>query len=140
MSRDRKKAGRSSGDSKLGRVGIFWWHRGRLFCHSTPISTAEPYGDTVGDPMSHMDYWRQLQLTGQVRPEIEYDEPPRGRVVYNSTTQSFLLLADRCILGRAVIIEQIMRELRLPKITKMESDAHYRCGHCLYSDDHDEAE
>ena len=70
--------------------------------------------------------------------EPGYDEPPRGRVMFDRTTEPFTLLADRCILSRKDLISQISEELRLPKNTTLGTDSHYRCYECLYrTDDED---
>jgi hypothetical protein len=67
-------------------------------------------------------------LTG----ESEYEEFPRGRVMYNTKTQRFTLLADRCILRDKDAVSRIMSELHLPgESTDKGTDAHYRCSACL---------
>jgi hypothetical protein len=120
------------------RVGIFWHFDDRLIIDSTPMSKAEPYGDNLGHPTGHIDHWALLQQTGAVPPEVEYENPPRGRVVYYKRQETFHLLADRCILDRKDLIAQIKKELHLPKNTKTGTDAHYRCFHCLYGKDDDD--
>ena len=83
-------------------VGIFWLFRDRLILDATPISKAEAYGTALTHPTGHIDYWARLQQTGAVPAEVEYEEPPRGRVVYDGRERCFHLLADKCIqIGRA---------------------------------------
>ncbi|PYV74242.1 MAG: hypothetical protein DMG97_09270 [Acidobacteria bacterium] len=62
---------------------------------------------------------------------MEYDEPPRGRVMYNTKTRRFTLLADKCILKDNRVISKIMSQLHLPRNTEMDTDSHYRCSTCL---------
>ena len=123
-------------------VGIFWFFRDRIIIDSTPLSLAESYGDALGHTTSHIDYWTRLQRTGAVPPEVEYEEPPRGRVVYDQREQRFHLLADKCILGRRDVVGRIMDGLHLPPGKTTEGrDEHYRCSTCLYpaaADDDDE--
>ena len=64
--------------------------------------------------------------------EVKYEEPPRGRVVYNSKTQLFTFLADKCILSKPKVVAEIVDRLQLPKNTKRDTDDHYRCFKCLY--------
>jgi hypothetical protein len=114
------------------RVGIFWVVGRRLLIDSTPVSEAELYGDCKNHPRGHIDRWRQMQTTGVVPLDIEYEEPPRGRVSYNVKKRQFLLLADRCILKKRNLVKKIMRELQLPtETTKFDTDPHYRCYKCL---------
>ena len=118
-------------DDAEARVGIFWLLKERLVIHGTPLSEAEPYGEFRNDPRSHEQYWGDLQRDGIVPPGMEYEEPPRGRVIYNTPNQRFTLLADRCILQNARVVGEILRRLRLPKDTLTQTDSHYRCSRCL---------
>jgi hypothetical protein len=113
-------------------VGIFWLLNGKLTIDSTPVGEAEPYGDHLTHPRSHVDVWGQWRLGGKVPSESEYEEFPRGRVMYNTKTQRFTLLADRCILRDKGVVSRIMSELHLPsKNTDKGTDAHYLCSACL---------
>ncbi len=38
--------------------------------------------DYINGPLSHIDYWSELQRNGKVSSDVNYEEPPRGRVVY----------------------------------------------------------
>jgi hypothetical protein len=112
-------------------VGVFWLFKRRLIIESVPVSQAEACEGFCNHPLSHEQCWSQLQRRGVVTAGVEYDEPPRGRVVYNAGTQQFLLLADRCILKNPELVKRILAVLDLPASTKTKSDSHYRCARCL---------
>jgi len=118
-------------------VGIFWLLRGKLLIDSTPLSKAEPYGDYLTHRRGHAEVWARFQRSGAAPIDIEYEEPPRGRVMYNTQTRWFTLLADKCILrdkgivGKG-IVGKIMSALKLPKTTKTGTDDHYKCSQCLH--------
>jgi hypothetical protein len=114
------------------QVGIFWLVSGNLVIDSTPLTEAEPYGDFLIHPGSHLEAWRLFQRSGSVPANVEYEELPRGRVVYNTRTQRFTLLADTCILRDTDIVNKIMFEMNLPnRKTCKGTDSHYRCFVCL---------
>ena len=113
------------------KVGILWLVGGRLIIDSTPVSQGEPYGEHVGHAASHVDYWAELQRKGLVPPEVEYEEPPRGRVGYDKREERYWLRADKCILRRKALVSRIMKAMNLPPETKIETDYHYRCAQCL---------
>jgi hypothetical protein len=122
-------------------VGIFWLVHGKLVIDSTPLREAEPYGDSLTHPRSHIDVWAQFQRIGKVPPESEYEEYPRGRVMHHPKSGEFTILTDPCILARKDLITQIKDALHLPKQTALDTDPHYRCWSCLYGkqiDDEDE--
>ena len=91
------------------RVGIFWLVDGKTLIDSTSLSEAEPYGDHLTHPRGHIDVWEQWRLSGKVPAESEYEEFPRGRVMYNAKTRRFMLLADRCILRDKNVVRRIRR-------------------------------
>jgi hypothetical protein len=67
--------------------------------------------------------------------ELEYEEPPRGRVVYDANEKRFTLLADKCILRDRRIVREIISAMNLPVGTATATDHHYRCHTCLYGKD-----
>jgi hypothetical protein len=130
----------NSSDTQEPCVGIFWFFDGRLLVDSTPVSEAEPYGTAMTHATSHIDYWERLQRTGRVPSDVPYEEPARGRIVYDGREQRFRLLADQCILVRRDVVRAIMKAMRLPPGKTTEGrDEHYRCFGCLFpADDDDE--
>jgi hypothetical protein len=118
--------------SREPRVGIFWLFQGNIIIDSTPLSRAERYGKCLTHARGHLKHWTDLQRTGAVPAEVEYEEPPRGRVIYDSIHEGFVLYADRCILGKNAVVKQLMTALVLPaERTTTSSDQHYRCAKCL---------
>jgi hypothetical protein len=127
--------------SKIGpepHVGIFWLLDGVVLTDSTPLDQAEPYGDHLTHPRSHIDVWEGWQKLGKVPVDVPYEEPPRGRVVFNRKTTQSALLADRCILERKSVVAEITKALVLPKNVTLGSDSHYRCSKCLNGSDTEE--
>jgi hypothetical protein len=122
---------------KQQMVGIFWMMDARLIIKASPLNEAEPYGDCLSHRNSHIDYWTEQQRLGAVPRDVEYEEYPRGRVVYNRKIQRFTLYADRCILKEESVIDQIMKAMHLPaKQTDVTTDGpegHYKCSRCLES-------
>ena len=112
------------------RVGIFWVVNGKSLIDSTPLSEAEPYGDYLTHPRGHAEVWEQYQQTGAVPSDMEYEESPRGRVMYNTKTRRFTLLADHCILKDKILVRKIMQALHLSQNTQLGADSHYRCSSC----------
>ena len=126
------------------RVGIFWLLEDRLIVDSSLLSEAEAGGDWLNHPTSHDNYWTKQQRRGVVPRDMEYEESPRGRVVYNRKTRRFALYADRCILKRKSAVKQIMKAMHLlasqTDVTTDGPDGHYKCARCLAAsfDHHDD--
>ena len=116
---------------KEPRVGIFWMVNSKPLIDSTPLSEAEPYGDHLTHARGHAEVWGQYQRVGVVPIDMEYEESPRGRVIYHTKTRRFTFLADPCILNHEGIVHQIMSNMSLPRNTETDTDNHYRCSACL---------
>jgi hypothetical protein len=112
-------------------VGIFWVIRGEPLIDSTPLSRAEPYGDHLTHLHGHDKGWERFQRNGIAPIDAEYEQLPRGRVMFDTKKCQFRLLADRCILKRKDLVAKIKKEMRLPRNTKVGGDNHYRCFDCL---------
>jgi hypothetical protein len=118
---------------KEARVGIFWLVDGKLVMDSTSLSMSEHYGGFKIHPADHCSVWEKLQQGGAVPAVVEYEECPRGRLMYDTMARRFRLLADRCILKNTGIIRDIISKMNLPsKNTDMGTDSHYRCFRCLH--------
>lgn len=137
MEKRSTKASQSKSGSEP-HVGIFWLVDGTLLTDSTLLNQSEPYGDHLTHPRSHIDVWEGWQKLGKVPVDVPYEEPPRGRVVFNRKTSESVLLADKCILERKSVVAKITKALGLPKNVTLGSDSHYRCSKRLYGSDTEE--
>ncbi|HLO77404.1 MAG TPA: hypothetical protein VK196_13190 [Magnetospirillum sp.] len=122
-------------------VGIFWFVRdadgvSTLLADKTSIDAAEPYGDCLTHPTGHAEFWDGLSRLGAAGLKArglptapawhEYEEFPRGRVVYWPGNQRFVIYADRR-LHRHEFINQIAAEFDLPEGRyTVQADPHYR--------------
>src|SRR4051794_24175980 len=92
-----------------GMVGPFWVVEDRgsavLIAYAVPLDQAEPYVDMLTVDTGHFEYWSELarrsasalREAGIPAAPIwsEYDEWPRGRVLYDRTAQRFVIRSDR---------------------------------------------
>lgn len=123
---------RSDSSTSKPATGIFWFCGSRVFLACTSLSDSEHYGDCLTSPLSHDVCWDELRENGTVGADEEYDEFPRGRVVYDVQRDLFVLYADPCILKRKKWLDILIEQFGLP-LHKLETkkDAHYRCPACL---------
>lgn len=117
----------TSGEQAIPCVGIFWFvlHDGRveLVAHKTPWPDAEDYGDFKTEAMAHYSFWPTLQK--KLKLPGEYEDSPRGRVVYNTREDRFTVYIDRQLAGD-VFRARILTEFVLPADkTGFAFDFHY---------------
>ena len=117
-------------------VGIFWRVNDILVIDRSTLDEAEPYGDCIGHAAGHYERWQEWQALGIARlaatgyPELilssEYDQWPRGRIVYEMPALRFMLYADRR-LQKPGIIGALKAAFGLNQVEVIvRSDAHYR--------------
>ncbi len=109
-----------------------------LVTDRTSLAEAERYGNFLTHPGGHYDVWerwRRLGLTGLARRSLpaaivwhEYEHFPRGRVVFDTTTDRFTLYADRKLQAPATL-PRVLHVFGLDSTRcAVRSDPHYRTG------------
>jgi hypothetical protein len=88
-------------------VGIFWLVQPsngetRLLAAGCPLDQAEPYGNCLTYGPGHYETWAQWRRDRTVDPALralvrsyEYEDWPRGRIVFDQSRDVFVLYADR---------------------------------------------
>lgn len=121
-------------------VGIFWGigdqdRRFTLLADKTPIDQGEVYGVCVTHSTGHYEFWEQLSALGapalvsrglpSALAWYEYEDFPRGRVVYWPDQKRFVIYADRR-LQNASFIALIVTDFNIPAgAYVVKSDSHY---------------
>ena len=107
-----------------GFVGIFWYipEQKEWIISRMPVEEAEPYGDAITYPISHNDFWEKSKY---IRLG-DYIDFPRGRVVYFTDTNSFVVYFDRRL---TKVIKDIFQSDWFgnpPRSVVYKTDGHYR--------------
>jgi hypothetical protein len=111
-----------------------------LVTNCTRLDEAEAYGDCLTHSRGHYEVWeawRRLGPTGLAHrglpPVIlwhEYEHFPRGRVVFETRAQRFVLYADRK-LQTPGLLPRVLQCFGLgPARCAVRSDPHYRTSRC----------
>jgi len=117
-------------------VGIFWRVDSVLVIDRSTLESAEAYGECLTHAAGHYECWQQWQALGVARraaagfPDriaaTEYDEWPRGRIVYETPLRRFVIYADRR-LQQPAIIDALTGAFGLDRAEVIvRSDSHYR--------------
>jgi len=120
-------------------LGPFWvvedQGRAVLIAHAVPLDQAVPYGDMLTVEAGHFEVWsalarrgsRLLRAAGIPTAPVwsEYEEWPRGRVLYDCAARHFVIRADRQ-LRRPALLRLITDHFRIAVAdTTVLSDDHY---------------
>src|SRR5208283_5869176 len=130
----------TDGPAQAGMLGPFWVVEDRgsaaLIAHAVPLEQATPYGDMLTVDTGHFEYWSELARRGAYPLReagiptapvwSEYEEWPRGRVLYDSTARHFVIRADGQ-LHRPEFVRLIADHFGLAAAdASILSDDHYR--------------
>lgn len=123
-----------------GMVGPFWIVEDAdqpvIIAVTVALGDAEPYGDMLTVDTGHLQHWSALARRGAAALRkaaiptapvwSEYEEWPRGRVLFDTKQQCFIVRADRQ-LHRPEFLHLIAQRFRLDMATlRVLADDHYR--------------
>jgi hypothetical protein len=105
----------------------------RLLAAGCPLDQAEPYGDCLTYGPGHYETWAHWRCDRTVEHALraivrsyEYEDWPRGRIVFDRSRDLSILYADRKLLTPATIAH-IATHFHLPADrTEAQSDSHYQ--------------
>jgi hypothetical protein len=143
-SRQNNRPRERHGDNMTGtaqhetpQLGIFWLGQtsdgeARLLAAGCPLDQAEPYGDCLTYGPGHYEIWAHWRRARPVDPAVraivrsyEYEDWPRGRIVFDRARDLFIIYADRKLLTPATIA-CIETRFHTPQRTEVQSDLHYQ--------------
>lgn len=109
-----------------GRVGIFWIFKGALIQDTVPCSQGEEYGDFINGKSDHCTYWPGAQRRIPGTAQYEYDQVPRGRVVYRKKDGIFLVYGSEKFIQNEMQKGMVQAAFNLPKDKIIfKADEHY---------------
>lgn len=127
---------------KDGYVGPYWFVRDDsgevlLMAHRCALAEAEEYGEFLTCPHGHYDIWEGWRarcpsesVVGVLR-DAEYEEWPRGRVVFNAVHDQFIVYADRQISRRE--LQRVLKHFAIPMgQAAFMKDGHYQSTRSLH--------
>lgn len=123
-----------------GKVGFFWIVPDRLWQdailgEAIDLSQAEAYGEALTHPGGHYDFWQQMKARGPAWLRArnisgrllatEYEDWPRGRLVFFPAENAFTLSADRRIVTPSRL-NKVRSMFEVPELNlNMRGDSHY---------------
>ncbi len=114
-------------EDNIGEVGIWWFYNGDLIKSSIPLTEGVEYGDFINGLTDHYPFLERVRMYyNRVLSGYEYEEIPRGRVVYNKTTETFVVYTSARLIKDKNLRSLVLRKFKLPATaTQFIQDAHY---------------
>jgi len=106
-------------ESSISSVGPFFYINKKLYTHSVPMSEFKRDERFYNDPISHLDFFDTLNIDG------DYGNYPRGRVVYDSLKDKYIVYMDKSIMTEDIKHSVMLSYCLDEDKTVFRRDAHY---------------
>jgi len=106
-------------------IGIFWVFEGRLFKASGPVAAGIDFPVSVDSRYDHIAFWQVLQIRNPALRSLQYDQVPRGRILFLKQEGRFCVYMDKK-LRTPKTKRMILKTFALPAgKTVFVTDGHY---------------
>ena len=101
----------------MPEVAAFWWMgNNKLIGKSTPWISAysDPERRYYSEYETHYNYWRTLKGIGYDFGNLEFDQVPRGRIIYDKELDIFFVYTKKSLLKNDKFKKKVIQEYSLP--------------------------
>ena len=107
-------------------VGIFWYDCGHVIHFADSLDHATATGDFVDTEREHYKTWGNLIHRFPKFQNMEYEDVPRGRVVYDKKRRTYIVYSSFRLVNDKTFRAAIFTSFKLkPVETEFTSDVHY---------------
>lgn len=112
--------------SKLS-IGIFWFYDNKVIgiAHDFSLKEADSIG-LIDSKYTHVDYWEMLRRQLPELKDREYEQLPRGRVIFDTNKNKAIIYIDETLLKRRKVNEILnFFDLDFTSVV-LRTDSHYK--------------
>lgn len=109
------------------KIGIFWYwnHQVIGIAHTFEYEQADSIG-LIDSPYTHVEYWTTLQEQYPELQNYEYEQIPRGRIIFDKNKSKAIMYLDKSLLYKSKVKRLYsFFDLDEKKII-LRKDPHYR--------------
>ena len=110
-------------------IGIFWIYQEQIFAKTVPVDSVMPIAGYVDSDFAHYTVWDEIVRR---HPEVylyEYEEVPRGRVVFDIDKTQYIVYAHPNIIENEKKRTLVIETFKLHENTVLfKPDEHYYCA------------
>ena len=108
-------------------IGIFWIYKFNIYAKSINKAQIQSINGFVDSDFAHYLEWDKISLKNKELYLYEYEDIPRGRVVYNINESQFIVYCNENILKDTTSKKLIIKEFQLVnKNFVFKEDEHYK--------------
>ena len=108
------------------KIGIFWIYKNEIFTKKEELKDIVLVNGFKDSNLSHYKVWEEIKSKHKDFYLYEYEDIPRGRVVYDNMNELFLIYCNKDILSNKKDRELILKDFEINSRYKFIYDEHYR--------------
>ncbi len=107
------------------KIGIFWFFKCKSIIASVPLEEGTDDGTFINGIYDHIDFWSIVKIKHPELRFFEYEDVPRGIVLFSKKENIFFIYMDKTLLNQKNK-DIIMNEFNLnDSRTRFMTDIHY---------------
>jgi hypothetical protein len=108
-------------------IGVFWIYDNQIFCETQNIKDIKPINGFIDSDLAHYQVWDSVKNQHPKFYLYEYEDIPRGRVVYYIEENQFIIYCNENILKQDISKKLILDKFQLlSKNFIFKKDEHYK--------------
>ena len=107
-------------------IGIFWIYKNQIFFKTQKLKDIKMVNGFKDSNLSHYQVWDEIKNKHPKFYLFEYEDIPRGRIVYDTIENKFIVYCNKDILKNEVSKKLILKNFDLlNKKVVFKEDEHY---------------
>ena len=82
-------------------IGIFWLYENKSYIKTQKLKDIKAFNGYKDSDLSHYQEWNHIQLKNSKFYIYEYEDIPRGRIVYDCNNDSFIIYTNPDLINTA---------------------------------------
>lgn len=108
------------------KIGIFWYYDQKLMVKASALTEVKPVAGYADYEVTHHEVWDSLRFSNPELFDDEYDEVPRGRVIFNANQNLFYVYSSAKLISDRIFQGKVLEQFILPRAkTIFKADEHY---------------
>jgi len=107
-------------------IGLFWIYKSQIYLKSIKVDNVKEINDFIDSDFSHYKVWDEISLQNKVFYLYEYEDIPRGRVIYDVKNTQYIIYSNNNIINTDKCKRLILKAFMLEESRVIfKYDAHY---------------
>jgi len=108
-------------------IGVFWIFKNKVFFETQKLEDIESINGFKDSDLSHYQVWDKIKNKHSKFYLYEYEEIPRGRVVYDTEKNQFIIYCNENTLQEEISKKIILEKFQLLNENAIfQEDEHYK--------------